>query len=53
MIVPQYGDENDALALQQIQEMYPDRKVVGVRTEEVAFGGGNIHCITQQQPKAK
>lgn len=53
VIVPQYGDENDALALQQIQEMYPDRKVVGVRTEEVAFGGGNIHCITQQQPKAK
>ncbi len=53
VIVPQYGDENDALALQQIQEMYPDRKVVGVRTEEVAFGGGNIHCITQQQPKVK
>jgi len=30
--------------------MFPDRKVVGVRTEEVAFGGGNIHCITQQRP---
>lgn len=53
VIVPQYGDENDALALEQIQEMYPERKIVGVRTEEVAFGGGNIHCITQQQPKVK
>lgn len=51
VIVPQYGDENDALALQQVQEMFPDRKAVGVRTEEVAYGGGNIHCITQQQPK--
>lgn len=51
VIVPQYGDENDALALQTIQEWFPDRKAVGVRTEEVAYGGGNIHCITQQQCK--
>ena len=50
VIVPQYGDENDALALKQVQEMFPDRKVVGVNTWEVAYGGGNIHCITQQQP---
>lgn len=53
VIVPQYDDENDALALEQIQAMFPDRKVVGVKTKEVVYGGGNIHCITQQQPKAK
>jgi agmatine deiminase len=53
VIVPQYEDENDALALKQIQEMFPERKVVGVNTREVVYGGGNIHCITQQQPKAK
>lgn len=51
VILPQYGDENDALAVEQVQAMFPDRKVVGVMTKEVAFGGGNIHCITQQQPK--
>ena len=53
VIVPQYDDEYDELALQQIGEMFPDRKVVGVRTREVAYGGGNIHCITQQQPSGK
>ena len=53
VIVPQYGDENDALALSQLQEMFPDRKVVGVMTREVVLGGGNIHCITQQQPSGK
>ncbi|MBW7571306.1 agmatine deiminase [Caproiciproducens faecalis] len=53
VIVPQYGDENDALALSQIQGMFPDRKVVGVLTREVVLGGGNIHCITQQQPSGK
>lgn len=52
VIVPQYEDENDELALEQIQEMFPERKVVGVSTKEIVYGGGNIHCITQQQPKA-
>ena len=50
VIVPQYGDKNDKLALKQVQEMFPERKVVGVKTWEIAYGGGNIHCITQQQP---
>lgn len=51
MIVPQYGDENDCLALEQVQTMFPDKKIVGVNTVEVVYGGGNIHCITQQEPK--
>lgn len=51
VVVPQYGDENDALALKQLQGMYPDHEVIGVNTIEIVYGGGNIHCITQQQPK--
>jgi agmatine deiminase len=51
VIVPQYGDKLDGLALDQIKEMFPDKKVVGVNTREIVYGGGNIHCITQQQPK--
>ncbi len=51
VIVPQYGDENDALALEQIAAMFPERRVVGVDTWEVVYGGGNIHCITQHQCK--
>ena len=50
VIVPQYDDANDALALEQIQSLFPDRKAVGVMTREIVYGGGNIHCITQQQP---
>lgn len=49
VIVPQYGDENDALALEQIQAMFPERRAVGVYSREIVYGGGNIHCITQQQ----
>lgn len=51
VIVPQYGDKLDELALEQIKDMFPDKKVVGVNTREIVYGGGNIHCITQQQPK--
>lgn len=47
--MPQYGDENDAVAIEQVQKMFPDREVVGVQTKEVAFGGGNIHW---HQPSA-
>lgn len=53
IILPQYGDENDALAVEQVQAMFPDYIIEPVRTEEVAFGGGNIHCITQHQPSVK
>ena len=59
VIVPQYGDENDALAVQQIQAAFDEAwgegayKAVGVRTDQVVFGGGNIHCITQQEPADK
>lgn len=52
IILPQYGDENDALAVHQAQEMFPGYTIEPVMTTEVAYGGGNIHCITQQQPRA-
>ena len=51
VIVPQFGDENDAAALAQLSAIFPDKEVVGVDTLEVVYGGGNVHCITQQQPR--
>jgi agmatine deiminase len=50
IILPQYGDVNDKKAKAQLQEIFPDYKIVPVQTKEVAHGGGNIHCITQQRP---
>ena len=49
-LVPQFGDKNDKLALEQIQAIMPNHKVVGVFTKEILYDGGNIHCVTQQQP---
>lgn len=50
VILPQFGDENDGLAVQLMEHAFPDRKIVPVMARSVIVGGGNIHCITQQIP---
>ena len=51
VLVPQFGDANDKLAIKQLKNIFPDKDVIGIDSKEVIYGGGNIHCITQQQPK--
>lgn len=51
IVMPAFGEPGaDAAAQQVLQEAFPDRTVVAVQTREIVLGGGNIHCITQQQP---
>lgn len=52
-VVPTFGDPHDQPALDTLQRLMPDHKVVGVPAGEILLGGGNIHCITAQQPKGK
>jgi agmatine deiminase len=52
-IVPTFEDQHDQVALETLQKLLPHRKVVGVLAREILLGGGNIHCITQQQPRGK
>ncbi len=52
VIVPVFNDPHDAQALTALAQLLPDRKVVGIPAREILLGGGNIHCITQQQPMA-
>jgi agmatine deiminase len=51
VIVPQFGDENDKVAIDILKGLYPDKEIVGVQTRNIVLGGGNIHCITQQRPR--
>jgi len=50
IILPLFNDSHDKMAMDTIQSLFPDRKVVGIPAREILLGGGNIHCITQQQP---
>ena len=50
VLVPVYGDANDARAKAIISEHFPSRKIVGILAHVLAELGGMIHCVTQQQP---
>ncbi|MBI2800400.1 MAG: agmatine deiminase [Gammaproteobacteria bacterium] len=50
VIVPQFNDPHDARAVAILEEQFPGRKVHLVSSREILLGGGNVHCITQQQP---
>lgn len=53
VLVPVYGDANDARAKSIIAEHFPDRVIIGIPAWSTAELGGMMHCVTQQQPMVK
>jgi agmatine deiminase len=53
VIVPQFGVPEDEQALRLLGGLFPQHDVVGIYSREILLGGGNIHCITQQQPRGR
>lgn len=52
IVAPTFGEANDEVAIDTLRGLFPDHEVVGVRCEHIGVGGGEVHCITQQVPKA-
>jgi len=50
VLAPVFDHKNDRKALNILQELFPTRKVVGIRCVDLVYGFGTIHCISQQQP---
>ncbi|MGH9645281.1 MAG: agmatine deiminase family protein, partial [Bryobacteraceae bacterium] len=50
VLVPTFGDKNDAAALCALEVLFPDRAVVGIPCRALVLGLGTLHCMTQQQP---
>jgi agmatine deiminase len=53
VMVPVFGHKNDSRALDILQGLFPERKVVGINCADLVYGLGSIHCVTQQQPHAE
>jgi agmatine deiminase len=51
IVLPVFGDPNDDVAREIVAGVFPERRVVTVPGREIVLGGGNVHCITQQQPR--
>ncbi|AFU99101.1 agmatine deiminase [Simiduia agarivorans] len=50
IIAPSFDDAKDRAAASLLSDCFPGRDIVMVPGREILLGGGNIHCITQQQP---
>ena len=50
VIMPSYGLSADDRAKATYQQLFPRREIIPLRIDDIAPGGGGIHCITQQQP---
>jgi agmatine deiminase len=53
VLVPVFDDPNDGKAVGILQEVFTDRKVIGMRCDDVVAGLGAIHCVTQQEPATR
>jgi agmatine deiminase len=58
VLIPKYCRPNcavlqkakDDIAFKIIQQAFPNKKVIQIDVIEFNFGGGGMHCLTQQQP---
>jgi agmatine deiminase len=52
VVVPTYGGPWDDEAVERIGALFPQRRSLGIDARALLTGGGALHCITQQQPRA-
>jgi agmatine deiminase len=53
VLVPTFNDPHDRTALGILADLFPDRPIVGIHAVDLVWGFGTLHCLTQQQPRAK
>ena len=53
VVLPVFDDAHDEAAILAYKEAFAPRTIVTVPGREILLGGGNVHCITQQQPKGR
>jgi agmatine deiminase len=51
VLVPTYGDPQDAAALAAVGRAFPDRAVVGLDCSTLILQHGALHCATMQLPR--
>ena len=50
VLVPTFADPGDEIAITTLQQLFPNRHVIGIDCRDLIWGLGTFHCLTQQQP---
>ncbi len=50
VLVPTFNDPNDRVALTILQQLFPQRPVVGIHAVDLVWGLGTIHCLSHEEP---
>jgi agmatine deiminase len=51
VLLPTYRNQKtDGVAMETLQNLFTDRRVVGIDSTNLIWGLGSFHCLTQQQP---
>ena len=53
VVMPGFGDPHDAPARETLARLFPRRDVIQLHLRELSRLAGNIHCMTQQQPRTE
>ncbi|ACL72447.1 agmatine deiminase family protein [Thioalkalivibrio sulfidiphilus] len=51
VLVPTYDDPTDAIALERLGEVFPDREIIGIDCRTLIHQYGSLHCVTMQLPE--
>ncbi|WGD37966.1 agmatine deiminase family protein [Lysinibacter sp. HNR] len=52
VVAPHFGDDAaDGYCRELLEDLYPGRVIELVNIDEIASGGGGIHCVTKNMPK--
>jgi agmatine deiminase len=50
ILVPTFDDPLDSFAIGLLGELFPTRRIVGIRAVDLVLGLGTIHCSTHEEP---
>ena len=53
VVLPVFDDPHDSAAVAVYRALFPQHRIITVPGREILLGGGNVHCITQQQPQGR
>jgi agmatine deiminase len=51
VLVPTFNDKNDYKALGIINELFPNKDVIGINATDLIWGFGTLHCLSHEIPK--